>query len=606
MSGSGVAVRSRYLIALLVLALVGVLQLVVLTRLIGDQRATNRVVNLAGRQRMLSQRVALMAAEFVTTENRMIRRERRAELLVVASEMELRHAQLRSGDRSINPPGWPPSTARAIYFGLPVDLDVQLTDYVDRVRALSNQPGSRVTLDNADMNYILARRDAILNAEDAVVRAYVSDGEARSSRLVLIESGLSALELIVLGVVLFALFIPMEREIARQRLALVEENAGLAAVVAGSQKLAETLAIESLLARFVSGAERLLHVPVVVIGDPPSTPVRFDESLAAQSPERIALVHETLATHHIAQSEDRCTLALSINVFGPGGRLAIIAQRDRPFRATDLFALELFASNLLLAAHNATLFHDLELREAHVAELDKLKSDLIAMLAHDFKGPLTSIIGYAELMKEGFIDGAEVGEAAAFIANSAWRLSSLASDTLTMSLLERNEVQLERAPTDLVELVSEAIAGSNAASRVFLDAVPESIELDLDSRRLRQVFDNLIGNALKYAPDESAVTVSVRCDEMQATIEVSDRGIGIPTRELDRVFDRFSRASNARESGIAGTGFGLYLTKMLVELHGGTIAVRSTVGSGSTFTVTLPVRREVRRPALAPVESVEA
>ena len=115
-----------------------------------------------------------------------------------------------------------------------------------------------------------------------------------------------------------------------------------------------------------------------------------------------------------------------------------------------------------------------------------------------------------------------------------------------------------------------------------------------DEDRLRQVFTNLIDNAIKYTPKGADPQVRVTDSGDAVTVAVRDFGIGIPAGELSRIFDRFSRASNARKMRISGTGFGLYLTKQLVQLHGGTIAVESEEGEGSTFTVTLPRRIDRR------------
>jgi signal transduction histidine kinase len=114
--------------------------------------------------------------------------------------------------------------------------------------------------------------------------------------------------------------------------------------------------------------------------------------------------------------------------------------------------------------------------------------------------------------------------------------------------------------------------------------------VSLDPARFNHVLDNLLMNALKYSEDD--VQVRVSRGEANASIAITDRGIGIPPSELGTVFSRFGRASNARRKGISGSGVGLYVSRKIVETHGGSIAVQSNEGEGSTFTVTLPLARD--------------
>jgi signal transduction histidine kinase len=583
------AIRVRYLAALGALLAFALIQVLLLVRMTSDQRLVGLTVNLAGRQRMLSQRIPTLARDFVLDENAFVRAQKREVLVAAAHSMEMRHEQLMSGDPQVGPASWPPAAVRALYDDPPLSLDQQVRDFTARALHLADSPAQAMVIDNPDLNYLIARRDAILLGEDQVVNAYVADGELRQRIITRAIYALFGLEIVVVGVIWAFLFVPMERQIVQQAQALQRENEGLHTVVAGSQALAETLAIESLVARFVEGAERLLRVPVLIVAEPSeaSLPIRFDEQLDALDAHERALVERSFSSRRLELSGDGTRMALAIDVYAREPRLAIVARDLRAPRPSDLVALEVFATNLQLAAHNASLYHDLEERETRVRELDQLKGDLIAMLAHDFRGPLTSIIGYAELMREGFIEGKDLDEAVNFIVKSAWRLSSLASDTLTMSQLERSDFALDASTVDIIELVRDT-AQSSDRNRVRFTSAAAPVNVLGDSRRLRQAFENLIGNALKYSPGGEPVDVAVRQDGSRVRISIADRGIGIPGSELDRVFERFSRASNARASGINGTGFGLYLTKLIVEKHGGAIEVRSTEGSGSTFTVSLP------------------
>lgn len=264
-------------------------------------------------------------------------------------------------------------------------------------------------------------------------------------------------------------------------------------------------------------------------------------------------------------------------------------------RSTDLFVFDLVTEYFAVAARNVTLYQELDERRTAVLELNQTKSDLIAMLAHDFRGPLTSIVGFADLTSEvGEVSG-EQRDFLETIKRSALQLSDLASDTLTLSRLERNEVALQLADVDVGELLTSIAELYKDRRPVELAIVGDATVVG-DEERLRQVFSNLVDNAIKYSPGGIAPQVTVESQPDRVTVRLRDFGIGIPQGELASVFDRFSRASNARRMRIQGTGFGLFLTKQLVQLHGGTIAVESKEGDGSTFEVTLP-RRVARKSA---------
>lgn len=263
-----------------------------------------------------------------------------------------------------------------------------------------------------------------------------------------------------------------------------------------------------------------------------------------------------------------------------------------------LFAVELLTRNFAVAVRNATLYGELERQRASVVELNQMKSDLIAMLAHDFKGPLTAIAGYGQLLIDGEIgEPEEQRHALQTIVNAAMRLAGLARDTLALSALEESELTLQCVPLDVAKLVAEAIEPHRVQRDLRLTNECEPALVNGDPERLRQVFDNLVSNAIKYSPGGAPVDVLVRRDGAEVAVDVRDRGIGVPAAELEGLFARFARASNARKLGITGTGFGLYLAKQFVEKMDGRITVFSVEGHGSTFSVHLPLVESARQTA---------
>jgi signal transduction histidine kinase len=245
---------------------------------------------------------------------------------------------------------------------------------------------------------------------------------------------------------------------------------------------------------------------------------------------------------------------------------------------------------------------ELENQRANVIHANQLKDELISALAHDLKGPLTSIVGFAQLIEEGALDGADARDGARTIAKNAGRLTTLANDTLTMSRVEFGELELSEDPIDIPELLGEIVGRMAKTRDVRLTVGEGDAHVPGDRERLRQVFENVIGNALKYSSD--TVDVDVRSDDEWLRVAVRDLGIGIPQNEVANIFTRFVRGSNARTAKVPGTGVGLFLVDSLVDQHGGRIDVTSVLDGGSTFTVILPKEAARNRtPSIAVIGS---
>ena len=257
----------------------------------------------------------------------------------------------------------------------------------------------------------------------------------------------------------------------------------------------------------------------------------------------------------------------------------------------------MLASHLELALSGALGFERIQQLARALSESNEFKDDLLAMLAHDFKGPLTVILGYCELLLESAPP--ELQDELQTIYSQTKRLVRLADDAVALAQTQAGGFSLDRAPLDLREVVAESVKAHNRGEeRIKLGAPGEPVVVWLDPARFNHVLDNLLMNALKYSQDE--ISVRITCGDSNATIAISDRGIGIPASELGTVFSRFGRASNARRKGISGSGVGLYVSRKIVETHGGSIAVQSKEGEGSTFTVTLPLsqRSAAEQPSL--------
>ncbi len=226
--------------------------------------------------------------------------------------------------------------------------------------------------------------------------------------------------------------------------------------------------------------------------------------------------------------------------------------------------------------------------------LDCLKDRTLALISHDMRSPLTSIRGYVELLLDDETGPLQENQRHCLevVRRNADRLDRQIGDLLLAASLAEGRLQLHRSAVDVARLVMEAAeaAGPQAAGRdIRLEAASQSMPLlDADGPRLAQVLDNLISNAVKYTPDGGRVDVRAELDAGEVSLSVSDTGIGLTAGERAAIFEPFYRADAVKERGIKGTGLGLVIVKAVAEAHGGSVAVKSEPGAGSTFTVRLP------------------
>ena len=227
-------------------------------------------------------------------------------------------------------------------------------------------------------------------------------------------------------------------------------------------------------------------------------------------------------------------------------------------------------------------------------ELDNLKTRFITNITHEFRTPLTIILGYLGNLKERFSNKDDVNSSLHTIEQNSNNLLNLVNQMLDLAKLEKGQLNLNLIQSDIVVFSSHILnsfLSIASEKRIILNfsSNQDKILMDFDAEKMRQILTNLISNAIKFSPEDSALFVKVNKVKNRLKLKVTDTGYGIPEDELSFVFHRFYQVENNEHKISQGTGIGLALTKELVELFNGTITVTSKLGNGTTFTITLPI-----------------
>jgi len=233
-------------------------------------------------------------------------------------------------------------------------------------------------------------------------------------------------------------------------------------------------------------------------------------------------------------------------------------------------------------------------------ELQQQQEDILRAVSHDLRLPLTTILLQAQRTQRLLARAGQQADGLAAIVTATRRMSAMIQDLVESARLGAGQLHLDRQPLPLgafLEEVLDRVADALDTRRVTLVVEPSLPSVCADAHRLERVFVNLVSNALKYSEPETEVTVSVRRDAESVSVSVQDRGSGMAPEDVTRLFERFYRARSSRKA--EGLGLGLYITRMLVEAHGGTIRAESTLGEGSRFTFTLPLSTGLAEPCQA-------
>jgi signal transduction histidine kinase len=261
------------------------------------------------------------------------------------------------------------------------------------------------------------------------------------------------------------------------------------------------------------------------------------------------------------------------------------------------------AARVALAQREADLLaasRDLESARDEAVDATKAKSDFLAQMSHELRSPLNAIIGFADVVKARSLGAADLGPYETYIADissSANHLLAVINDLLDLSRVEAGRFELENDVFIAADVANGALRmvrdrAKEKTIELAIAALPKNILLTGDERVVRQVLLNLLTNAVKFTPEGGIVSLSsILKPDGSFTIAVSDTGPGIAAEELPRVMELYGRADHARALRAEGTGLGLPLAKMMMELHGGSLTIESQLGRGTVTAMTLPASR---------------
>ena len=251
--------------------------------------------------------------------------------------------------------------------------------------------------------------------------------------------------------------------------------------------------------------------------------------------------------------------------------------------------------DVLLDPGNVGMFNELAESINDMAQslgtLETMRQDFISNVSHEIQSPLTSIGGFATLLKKNDLSDAERQRYAEIIEAESKRLSSLSDNLLKLSSLDNNKVSLAIKEFRLdkqLEHIALTLEPQWSAKNITLEADLPKLVVSGDADLLSQLWMNLLHNAVKFTPEGGQISVVLTSGEKGATVIISDTGVGISPDDQIHIFERFYKADKARDRSLGGNGLGLSLAKKIVELHGGEIVVKSEIGKGTVFEIVLP------------------
>jgi len=396
-----------------------------------------------------------------------------------------------------------------------------------------------------------------------------------------------------------------------------ERSEQLALVNTLIREIAGNLSREAIMKTSVRRIHEAFRYPVVCIGVPdPASDSHLIVAAASREPRaqeggteplrggvsgRAILEKRTILVPDVAEDPDYLPLfpstrsMVSIPIFSGEDVVAVLTVGSdvrRGFDRGQVITLETLADGIGIILRNADLYQALERTNAKLVELDRMKSELVNIVAHDFRSPLAGVLGHAELLEwKPDASRDERVEQARAIIRAATHMASLVDKTLKTTRLETGHFPFEFGVVELGAVVRAVVSRlpDDPKHPVSFDTPDDPVPCWADQDRMSEVVENLVSNAIKYSPGGGPVRVELKRDAELATLTMIDVGMGIDAKDMDRLFRPFSRVRNRRTAEIEGSGLGLYICDRIVKAHGGRLWVESQPGQGSAFSFALPL-----------------
>lgn len=569
--GFGRRMASRYILATLILLVVLSLDYAVVRRSIRYRELDAAAIDITGRQRMLSQRIALFSLRLAVTAQADERARMRRELSGIVKLMEGTHNQVFHTSELATKPQFKISVAlKAIYYSAPAYLDKKLHGYFDNVRALLDEPDSGLNPDNPVLRNILSAAPDLLDGLDAAVKQFVSESEQDIQKIKNTQLGLMIINILTLLSIAAFILRPAMKRIQRDIEILHQAN-----------EFNEVL---------------LKAIPFVMdIVDEQGNIIYVNEKF-----KQVLGSDLVGGKCHELYKDDRkpcgnCPLVKGIEL-GKVDTLEVEGVLGgRTFRISHV-GLVYQGSKALLE-----IFEDITEKaraEKQLREAISIKSNFISMVSHELRTPLTAI-------KEGIaivLDGAagctspEQKEFLDIAKKNVERLSRLINDVLDYQKLDAGKMDFEMSEGDINEVVKDVEkAMATLARNKGLDF---TVELGhglprprFDSDKITQVLMNLVNNAIKFTETGFVKVMTFKNEAKDAVaVCVEDTGIGIREEEAGKLFQSFGQLAKGGDRKSGSTGLGLVISERIIHHHGGRIWFESEFGKGSTFCFSLPLK----------------
>ena len=356
---------------------------------------------------------------------------------------------------------------------------------------------------------------------------------------------------------------------------------------------------------------RFLAVPPAYQEAHRTPPIPLDQSTAGEAirkraplrmPDDETGLDALTGTDLALTPETHSLLAVPMILMGKVlGVLQAVNKNNAHYTEEDVTILEMLAAAAALAIDRNSLRHRMEASLAELSDLDRLKSDFIAITSHELRTPLGVILGHATYLRE-LLDPEYVDQVDAIIKNAA-RLKEIVESLGSMDNYRKGRSRVRQEAVSMRHIVEEVVASFDAMAterHITLQAPPASADLlvEADHTKISIALGNLVKNAITFTNDGGHILIQTQSMPGYVKVSVIDNGIGIPRKDLPRVFDRFFQVEGHLTRRHNGMGLGLSVAKVMVEMHGGRIWVESVEGKGSTFSFLLPVQAVETQPAM--------